>query len=257
MLITLYARAMVSASSHPILADSWAEDVVSRIDYDFGSLHVGGLRAGLVAIRAKQLDLWTTGFLMQCPDATVLHLGCGLDSRVFRVDPPEGVRWFDVDYPEVIDMRRRLYPQRSGCQMIPASLEELGWLEGIPCDRSTFVVAEGVTMYLTPDVMRTLLHRLVEGFPSGQMAFDVLNSGLVRGLARSGTTVGETGASFGWGIDRPEEVEELEPGLELMADVRAPELAGFSQMPWPDRFLAHAMDTVPALQRMRCLLFRF
>jgi O-methyltransferase involved in polyketide biosynthesis len=139
MLITLYARAMVSRSRNPILADSWAEEAVSRIDYDFESLHVGGLRACLVAIRAKQLDLWTTRFLMDRPDATVLHLGCGLDSRVFRVDPPEGVRWFDVDYPEVIDMRRRLYPQRAGCRMVPASLEQLDWLEVVPGGGSTFV----------------------------------------------------------------------------------------------------------------------
>jgi hypothetical protein len=30
------------------------------------------------------------------PVATVLHLGCGLDSRVFRIDPPPTVRWFDA-----------------------------------------------------------------------------------------------------------------------------------------------------------------
>jgi O-methyltransferase involved in polyketide biosynthesis len=29
----------------------------------------------------------------------VLHLACGLDTRVHRLDPPSSVRWFDVDYP--------------------------------------------------------------------------------------------------------------------------------------------------------------
>jgi hypothetical protein len=34
------------------------------------------------------------------PGAVVLDLGCGLDSRVFRVDPAAGHRWDDLDFPD-------------------------------------------------------------------------------------------------------------------------------------------------------------
>ncbi|RVO72342.1 CYTH domain-containing protein [Sinorhizobium meliloti] len=34
------------------------------------------------------------------PEATVLNLGCGLDSRIFRIDPGPGVRWFELDFPD-------------------------------------------------------------------------------------------------------------------------------------------------------------
>jgi O-methyltransferase involved in polyketide biosynthesis len=44
------------------------------------------------------------------PDAVVLHLACGLDSRVLRIDPGPTVAWFDLDQEPVIDLRRRLYP---------------------------------------------------------------------------------------------------------------------------------------------------
>ena len=50
-----------------------------------------------MTLRAKQLDDWCTDFLQRHPDAVVLHLGCGLDGRVFRLDPPPSVLWFDVD----------------------------------------------------------------------------------------------------------------------------------------------------------------
>ena len=90
MLITLYARALQSRSERPILRDTWAEEAVQRIDYDFEKLKVGQHAAHLIACRATQLDLWTTHFLAAHPDATVLHLGCGLDSRVYRVAPPAG-----------------------------------------------------------------------------------------------------------------------------------------------------------------------
>ena len=61
-------------------------------------------------MRAKAFDDWTRAFIEKHPDAIVLNLGCGLDSRVFRVDPPPEIAWFDVDFPEVIDIRERVYP---------------------------------------------------------------------------------------------------------------------------------------------------
>ena len=41
-----------------------------------------------IATRAATFDLLTNRYLAEAPDATVLHLGCGMDSRVFRIDPP-------------------------------------------------------------------------------------------------------------------------------------------------------------------------
>ena len=40
-----------------------------------------------IAARAKMFDLWVEEFLAKNPNANVLHLGCGLDSRVYRVNP--------------------------------------------------------------------------------------------------------------------------------------------------------------------------
>jgi O-methyltransferase involved in polyketide biosynthesis len=61
----------------------------------------------------------------------VLHLGCGLDSRVFRIDPLATVHWYDIDFPDVIELRRRLYPERHDYTLIPASVTEAGWLDAI------------------------------------------------------------------------------------------------------------------------------
>ena len=40
------------------------------------------------------------------------HLGAGLDTQVFRIDPPSKVDWYDVDDPEVIAVHERLLPGR-------------------------------------------------------------------------------------------------------------------------------------------------
>jgi O-methyltransferase involved in polyketide biosynthesis len=257
MLITLYGRALQSRSKHPILRDTWAEEAVQRVDYDFAKLKVGRRAALLFACRATQLDLWTSSFLASHPDATVVHLGCGLDSRVYRIAPPESVRWFDLDYPEVIALRQRLYSERPGYHMIGSSLAELSWLDEVPGERPVMIVAEGVTMYLTEQIMQALLKALTDHFASGQLAFDAHTPQLVRWLTKTGATVRGTGATFGWGIDNGADVKRLEPRLELITELRAHDLAAYATMPWSMRTLVRVMDSIPALRVMRCLLYRF
>jgi len=119
------------------------------------------------------------------------------------------------------------------------------------------IVAEGVTMYLTEEIMKALLNRLTDHFPSGQMAFDAHTPQLVRWITKTGANVRGTGAAFGWGIDTPEDIKHLEPRLELITELRAHDLAAYSRMPWTMRTLVRVMDFIPALRVMRCLLYRF
>jgi O-methyltransferase involved in polyketide biosynthesis len=258
LLLTLYARALQNRRRDPILSDPWSEEVANRLDYDFAKLNIGKTRSLLVASRAAQLDLWTARYLADHAQATVLHLGCGLDSRVLRINPPASVQWFDIDHPEVIELRQRLYPTRASYRMIGSSLADLRWLDEVPSDRPAFIVAEGVTMYLTEDILTVLLNRLVDHCPSGQMAFDVHSRRLVAWAAKYSASVANTGARFfRWGMDDPEEIKQLEPRLKLIADAKASQLAGYSRMPWTTRLVVRLMDTIPAMRRTRCLLYMF
>jgi O-methyltransferase involved in polyketide biosynthesis len=257
LLITLYARALHSQSPDPVLRDPWAERMINRIDYDFAKLKVRELNALSIAVRAKNFDLWTTQYLREHPEATVLHLGCGLDSRVFRVDPPASVRWFDVDYPDVIEIRQRLYPARVGYQLIGSSLADLSWLDRVPADQPAMILAEGVMMYLPETVVGPLLRRLTDHFPTGQMVFDAFNR-LARQAAKADQSVGATGASFGWTIDDPQSIQLLAPKLRLVREYRTQEFEGYARFPGVLRAVVRLMDPFPALRRMnRVLLYRF
>ncbi len=257
LLITLYARALHSRSKDPVLRDPWAEEAISRIDYDFGKLNVRELNALSIAIRAKNFDLWTAQYLKQHPDAAVLYLGCGMDSRVFRVDPPASARWFDVDYPDVVELRQRLYPQRAGYCLIGSSLADLGWLDEVPADRPAMIIAEGVMMYLSEETVRPLLGRLTDHFPSGQIAFDAFNR-LARQAAKADRSVSATGASFGWTIDVPQDIKQIAPKLDLIREFRTQEFVGYPRLPAVLRAVVRIMDPFPGLRRMnRVLLYRF
>ncbi|TCP54112.1 O-methyltransferase involved in polyketide biosynthesis [Tamaricihabitans halophyticus] len=180
LLATLYGRALDSKNPRPILGDDAAAAAVERIDYDFSKMRINERSALGVALRAKLLDRWTAEFLDSHPNATVLHLACGLDTRAQRLNPGPGVRWFDVDYPDVIELRGKLFPERDNYTTLGTSVTADDWLEQLPNDRPTLVVAEGLTMYLTePEGMR-LLSRVAEHFPSGQLIFDMYSRGAIR-----------------------------------------------------------------------------
>ncbi len=209
----------------------------------------------IIATRAATFDLLTTRYLADHPAATVLHVGCGMDSRVFRVDPQASVCWFDVDYPDVIDLRRQLFPERDAYHLIGAPLEDLRWLDEVPRDRPALLIAEGVLHYLSEAEVKALLNAVVGHFPSGQMIFDVCHPSVVR---RVGSKVGRTGATYKWGLDDPQDIKQLEPKLELIKEFRTRELVGFSRFPLWVRALFRAMEVNTALRRMeRTVAYRY
>jgi O-methyltransferase involved in polyketide biosynthesis len=253
MLLALYSRAMESRKEAPLLRDRMAEQAIQRIDYDFGRTKTSSVESLQVVLRSLQLDRWTAEFLAEHPDATVLQLGCGLDSRVYRLDPPPGVRWFDVDYPEVIELRQKLYPERAGYRMIGSSVTDSGWLDEVPRDRPAWIVAEGLTYYLPESGLKTLLNRLTGHFPSGQMAFDAVNR-LGAKLAKNNAKIRATGATIGWWIDDPRDIQRFDPKLELVTELRPVEAHKHDRLPGSFRALLRVLDLFPSLRRLNRLL---
>jgi O-methyltransferase involved in polyketide biosynthesis len=216
-LATLYGRAMDAGLPEPVLGDPTAADAVRRIDYDFGKFKLNADLAFAIAARAKVFDDRAAEFLREHPGATVLHLGCGMDSRVFRLDPPPDVRWFDVDFPEVIALRQDVYPEsaRDGYTMLASSVTDLGWLNEIPADKPALVLAEGLTMYLDPVDGEALLRAIATHFPEGgEMMFDFYSKLGIK-LQKANPVVRKAGATLRWGVNDPRELEKL--GLTLVS----------------------------------------
>ncbi|RSN35524.1 class I SAM-dependent methyltransferase [Amycolatopsis sp. WAC 01416] len=259
MLATLYGRALDARSDRPILGDKAADEAVKQIDYDFGSLGVTADMGLTVALRAKPMDDWTSEFLKEHPDATVVQLGCGMDSRVYRVDPPPSVRWFDVDYPEVVDLRARIYPERDGYRTIGSSVTDFAWIDEIPSDKPGLVIAEGLTMYLRPSEGEELLRRLIAHFPQGgEMVFDTFSRLGIK-LQKLNPVVRKAKATLYWGIDEISELERL--GLTLVSgldstDYATPEVK--ERISTSMRAQLWVAGLFPAFKKMgRILRFRF
>jgi len=257
LLMTLYGKALESWLAHSLLKDRFADEAVRAIDYDFSRLKVDtNLGIGL-AIRAKTLDARVEAFLARNPDAIVLHLGCGLDTRIFRVDPPQGVDWFDVDYPDVIELRRKLYPSRENYRLIGSSVTDPACLAGVPRNRPAIVVAEGLTPYLPADEGPRLLARLVSHLAGGEVMFDAYSRFGLK-LLRLNPTIKVTGAEVHWAIDDPRDLERAVPKLRFVDDISAYSVKGTAGMGWSAKLFIQLWNHIPALRKVgRILRFRF
>ena len=61
-----------------------------------------------MAIRTRLLDDLLQEALSASPIATVLSVGCGLDTRPWRLDLPSDLRWIEVDFSDVLDYKDAL-----------------------------------------------------------------------------------------------------------------------------------------------------
>ncbi|KAK2000740.1 O-methyltransferase [Colletotrichum falcatum] len=251
LLGTALSKALDAISPSPILRDTWAAEMcLTKIDYDFSRLEVPGWMQAWAVLRSRDLDRWTSEFLdlhAHSPNgATVVHVACGLDTRALRLQryfSRMPLRWIDVDLPDVIKLRRELLPDPlladapgSAYEMQATSATEADWYRGIPADRPTVIVIEGLSMYLAEEEMRVLVCGLVGHFGQsqrhhGHLIFDVTNSfamaaqGWMKPLVKSGSR-------FNWGLDRPVSIEAWAEGLTLREELWLTGRPLIKELPW-------------------------
>ncbi|MBO0881328.1 MAG: class I SAM-dependent methyltransferase [Mycobacterium sp.] len=249
MLATFYAKALDADFEDPILGDRYAKEIVDRIDYDWQKTSITAHRTASVTTRSAHFDAWTRQFLAVHPEAVVLHLGSGLDSRFFRVQPGPGVDWYDVDYPEVAALRTQLYPVCDHYHVVAASATDPAWLAGIPADRPALVIGEGLTMYLTEQEGIALLRRVVEHFGSGELQFDVFNWLGIKSQVLN-PVVRRSGATLRWAINGPDDIVAAVPGVRVLAWERWFESETFARLPRWFKMMGKTMALVPAVANM-------
>ena len=248
MLTTLHLKALDADFERPVLGDRFAKEAVGRLDYDWEQTGATGRWAPLVTVRTAQYDIWARQFLAVHEDATVVHLGCGLDSRVFRLDPGPGVEWYDVDYPAVIALREKIYPTRPQYHLVATSATDPSWLDEIPADRPVLLLAEGISMYLTEQQGVALLRRVVDRFPSGELQVDFFNWLGIRSQKMQ-TLVRRSGSTLYWAVNSPEDILSGVPGVRLLIAVSFFDASTFDRASTGFRLARRLARVVPPVRR--------
>lgn len=248
MLSTLYLKALDADFDRPVLGDRFAKEAIAKLDFDWRELEITPKWAPLFTVRTAQYDIWVREFLAANKECTVVHLGCGLDCRVFRIDPGADVRWYDVDFPQVIALREQIYPTRPNYQLIATPATEPNWLDQIPADRPTLLIAEGISMYLTEDEGIALLRKFIDRFGAGELQIDFFNWLAIKSQ-KSQSLVRTSGSTLYWAVNSPQEILAKLPDIRLLAAATFFSASTYSRAPKGLQAAKRAVRLIPPLNK--------
>ena len=197
--IPLYGKSYVSKKGI-LLHDPTAEDIWNAEGFPLRRKSKSKWLAYHMGMRSRVFDQWLEAHRANA--ALILHIGCGMDSRVLRCGT-RGQLWVDVDFPEVITERRRYFTETPEYRMIGADVRDPTWLQGIPETIPAVVVMEGVSMYLEPQALKDLLQQLTGHFSSVSLLMDCYTVFAAK-ASRYKNPINEVGVTQVYGSDDPE-----------------------------------------------------
>lgn len=197
--IPLYGKAYVSQRGL-ILQDKTAEAIWAEAGFPLKGKAKSKWLAYNMGMRSAVFDRWVLEKLHQNPEAAVLHLGCGMDSRIHRIGKHAKV-WFDVDFSDVITERKKYYKETAQYRMIPSDIREDHWLEAVTGD-TVIVVMEGISMYLKPEELCSLMARLSSRFSRLHILMDSYTVFAAK-ATKYKNPINEVGVTKVYGFDDP------------------------------------------------------
>ncbi|MGC7101250.1 class I SAM-dependent methyltransferase [Amycolatopsis lurida] len=257
LLITLKGRLLDSRSANPILRDPVVTDIAHRLDYDLDTVKLGMGVPDAIAIRTAILDRAVNAFIGAHPDAVVVELGCGLETRRFRLDPPPTVDWYDVDFPEVTALREELLPSQNNAHLVGASLLDPGWTDTIPADRPTILVGDGILGFLSEQQNEQVLARITDHFAGGQLVFNAYTKIAARMTGFYTKSVGMPKEFRGFGFNDPHDVAALNPGLTFVDEQTGAAAPEREHLPPLYRLIARWFTHWPAQARRGVWVVRY
>lgn len=216
LLIPLWARALEQQEPQPLVRDPLARAMADQIDCDWRRIRLSRGDLVQMVVRAREFDRFVRDFLARHPAATVVHLGCGLDARFQRVDNGQ-VRWYDLDLPDVIALRRQLLPETDRDLYLACSAFESGWLDevGLRKGDPTLFVAEAVLSYFDQAQVRDLVVTLRRRFPGSELVTDTFTPLAVR-LDNLHLVFTRARARLRWAVRDPRDLEAWSAGIRLV-----------------------------------------
>ena len=146
--IPLYGKAYVS-KQNIILKDKDAQNIWEQESFALQGKAKSKWLAYYMAMRSATIDQFVKTKLQN--DSCVLHLGCGLDSRYQRLAYSQP--WYDIDLKEVIEIRQKYFSENDNYHMLVGDVSKPHFLQSIPYHKHGVIVLEGLTMYLSKDIL--------------------------------------------------------------------------------------------------------
>ena len=198
LIIPLFGRKMCTERFPNLFQDPKAVELINRLDYDFSTMEkkaksptyqFGALE---VAMRENDLMIEVKEYLHRYPQAAVVNLGCGLDQTAENCDNGS-CTIYNLDYPDVIEIRNNLIPCEARVFNIATDLNDLSWFDSIDASHGVVFLAAGVFYYFKKSDIQTLFLAMAKRFPKGKLVFDAAGKRAVKIMLK--TWVKEAGVT--------------------------------------------------------------
>jgi O-methyltransferase involved in polyketide biosynthesis len=176
LLFPLWGRVRLSKDHSSLINDIKAIEIVEKIDLDFSSCGMFPFESSLpfpFALRAKHFDDKIKQYISKYPHASIVNIGAGLDTTFYRVDNGL-IQWYDLDLPNVIELRKQLIPETNRTTCIAKSFLDPSWCADIKHkEEGVFIIIGGVLMYFEELQVKKFLSLLADNLPGAEIVFDV------------------------------------------------------------------------------------
>ena len=198
--IPLYGKSLVSKKG-VILKDTKAEEIWEKEHFQLKGKSKSKWLAYFMGIRAAVYDRWAKEQMKEKPDAVILHIGCGMDSRILRIGD-DFHKWYDIDFPEVISERKLYYAEYENYKMLVGDARKPAWLSEIPEAKVAVVIFEGISMYLNHDEIKNLFSSLNNHFEKVVLLMDCYTT-MAAKISKYKNPINEVGVTKVYGTDSP------------------------------------------------------
>ncbi len=214
-LIPLAIKASETVRPNARIKDPKAKEIIDTLGVDVSKFDPFLSHEGVVA-RTIMFRDELKRLINRYPDALCINLGCGFDDKFSQVDNGR-ITWFDVDLPDQIAVRRKVYEDRERCIMLDGSALEGEWTGNLPKSEMTIIVMEGVLEYFSKEQVKTCLKMLCDSFPNGYLLAE-LHSPFLEKHGSHHDAIKNTNATVGWGTNSGKEYLGLEPRLSFVSE---------------------------------------
>ncbi|MCR4745841.1 MAG: class I SAM-dependent methyltransferase [Lachnospiraceae bacterium] len=220
-LIPLAIKASETLRDNPRIKDPKAVEIVKSLNIDTKPYDKFMSHEGVIA-RTIMLDRQLKDIIASEPESIIINIGSGFDSRFSRVDNGK-ILWFDIDLPDSINARKKVFPEQKRVTMIAGNALENAWCKEVKKkvgqqDIKPVILAEGLFMYFTMKQIQTFLELIKSEFSAGGTLIAEQNNKLMQQNEKHHDTVKSTKAHFASGTDSGQEIADLVSGFDLIEE---------------------------------------
>jgi O-methyltransferase involved in polyketide biosynthesis len=224
LLYPLKARYIETKKQGGVISDPLSVKILDALHYDSSQTKIMVMPQLGMCLRTIIFDKQVNGFLAQNPDGIVVNIACGLDTRFPRVDNGK-VRWFDLDMPEAIKIRRHFFQETDRYRFVAKSVLDPSWADEIPKDKKALFLIEGLSMYFSEEENRRMLKIIRDNFPGAECLIEILAAWFVKMTAKSAgkktyddPLENKVAGLVKWGANSGKELDDWFDGMKFVEE---------------------------------------